>query len=492
MTQRIGFAARWMFETTGSLTHQTARAGLWLTIGDASTRAAAFIKILVLARLLSPADFGIMGVALLVTNWIQYFTELGFNAALIQKRDDIRPYLNTAWTIQVIRTVGLGIVVALGAPLAGRAFGEVAAVPVLQVLALEVLIRGLANPAVVYLRKDLDTRREVAWRATSAVAGLGVGILAAFVLRNVWALVVSLLVASCVDTVMSYWARPYLPSLQIDRARAGELVRFGRWIFSFRAVGFVADNFDALIVGKVLGATPLGYYQMAIQFSLVPASSLGVQLHGVMFPALARIDNDRWRRTAFLRALRISSTIVLPVGLFVTVFGDFIVELALGPTWSGIAPLIGLLVWVGVLRSQMTMINSFLLAIGRPDLHFRATLPKLVILVTGVYPAAIFYGLRGVALLLLAATMAGFSYQIFLLAGSASFSPWDLAATSLGGIIGCLPFAASWVVLAAFSPPMPVVVALSTAGSIALVATAVYTAISGRVATRPPSMGATP
>ena len=145
--------ARWLFETTGSLTHRTARAGLWLAIGDGCARVASILKVIILARLLSPAEFGVMGVALLVTTWVQYFSELGFTAALIHKQGDIRPYLNTAWTIQLVRSAGLTILVIALAPLVGWAFNEAAATAVLQVLAVQLLLQGLTNPAVVFLRK---------------------------------------------------------------------------------------------------------------------------------------------------------------------------------------------------------------------------------------------------------------------------------------------------------------------------------------------------
>lgn len=449
--------ASWLFETTGSLTQRTARAGLWLAIGDGCARIASVAKIIVLARLLAPSEFGVMGVALLVTTWVQYFSELGFNAALIHKQDDIRPYLDTAWTIQLFRSAGMAVLVILGAPVAGWAFNEPMAVPVLQVLALEIAIRGMANPAVVYLRKDLDTRREVAWRMAGMVAGLVVGVPAAFVLRNVWALVLSLIAATIADTIMSYWVKPYRPSLHIDWAKGRELVLFGRWIFFFRTAGFFTSNLDNLVVGKVLGATALGLYQMALQVAVVPTSTFGVHLHGVMFPAFSSIPDESTRRVALVRSLTIVSAIVIPIGLFMTVFGDLLVDLLLGRAWVGIEPVIELLAWVGVMRALMTVISAFLLAVGRPDLDFRAKFPELGILVLFLYPAIVADGIVGVALVLLLATVATLAYQLRLLLRITTFSVRDFASILRGGVLGSLPFAISWlavVLLSSLSVPM--------------------------------------
>ena len=482
-------AARWLFETTGSLTHRTARAGLWLAFGDGCARAAGMLKVIVLARLLSPADFGIMGVALLVTTWVQYFSELGFSAALIHKQDDIRPYLDTAWTVQLLRSVAVAGLVVLASPLVGWAFNETAAVPVLQVLALQIVLQGLSNPAIVYLRKDLEARREVAWRATGIAAGLAVGIPAAFVLRNVWALVLALLAASIVNTVMSYWVRPYRPSLHIDWAKARELMRFGRWIFSYRAVGFFTGNLDSLLVGKLLGATSLGIYQMALQLAVAPTATLGIHVHGVMFPAFSKIEDDRGRRVAFLRALAIVSSVVVPVGLFFTVFGDFAVTLVLGPAWAGVAPLIGILAWVGVSKALTAVISAFMLATGHPEFDLRAAVPRLAILVLCLYPAANVFGLPGVSVVVFAATMAGALYLIVLLLGAVSCSPRDLARSLRGGMIGSVPFAASWVILAVSSPSVPLIAALALGAYLVVLAHAVHGVLAGPGGVGPASVG---
>lgn len=476
---QLGRAAGWLFRTTGSLTHRTARAGLWLAIGDGCARAAGILKVIVLARILSPADFGILGVALLVTTWVQYFSELGFSAALIHKRGDIRSYLNTAWTIQLIRSAAIAGLVVLAAPLVGWAFNEASAVAVLQVLALQIVLQGLVNPAVVYLRKELDTRREFVWRAAGVVAGLAVGIPAAFALRNVWALVLSLLAAAAADTLASYWVKPYVPSLQVDWAKARELARFGRWIFSFRAVGFFTGHLDSLLVGKLLGAPALGVYQMGLQLAVSPIATVGVHLHGVMFPAFATMEDDRGRRFAFLRALAIVSSIVVPVGLFLTVFGEFVVTLVLGQAWAGAGPLIRILAWVGVMKALTIVVSAFLLATGRPDLDFRASLPKLVILALFLYPAASAYGLPGVAVVLVAGTLVAFLYQIVLLLRAVACSPRHLVRSLRGGMIGSVPFAASWVILAVSSASVPMVAALSMTVYLIVVAHALHGVLAG-------------
>lgn len=480
---------QWLFSTTGSLTQRAARAGLWLAMGDVCGRLAGIAKLVILARLLSPADFGIIALAVLVTTWVDHFTEPGFNSALIHQRGDIRPYLDTAWTAQLLRTLALGCVIAATAPAVAWIFAEPYLVPVLRVLAIETVIHGFKNPAVVYFRKDLDTRREMVWTTSAVLAGLLVGIPAAFVFKNVWALVASLLASAITGTAMSYWVHPYRPSLQVEWSKLRELARFGRWVLCFRIVSLFTASLDAVVLGRVVGSAGLGFYQMASQVTAVPVSTIGVHLHGVMFPAFAKIDDDDHRRRALLRVLGLVLTIVVPIGFFLTVFGGFVATLALGPAWHGIERLVEVLAWVGVMRAIMCVISAFLLAAGRPDLDFRSSLPKLLVLALGLYPATVAYGTIGAALVVIAGTAAAFVYQITLILSVVHFSMRDVRRQFRGPVLASLPFAGAWVALSTWTLPVLLIGAAATAISVGVVATSIHAAVSSRGSAQPLTAG---
>jgi lipopolysaccharide exporter len=469
---RLSVMAAWPFSSVGSLTQRTARAGFWLLIGDGIGRIAGFLKLVILARLLAPADFGVMGIALLVTAWAEYFTELGFSAALIQKRGDIRPYLATAWSVHIIRGILLAVIITASASLIGEFFNEPSAVPVIQILALQTAIRGFRNPAVIYLRKELDTRREVVLRLTGAAAGLAAGVPAAFLLRNVWALVLSLLAASLVETLGSFWVRPYRPALQLEWTKAHELIRLGRWMLSLHLVGFITGHLDVLVIGKAVGAVPLGFYQMARQLTLVPLLAVGTHMHGVLFPAFASMDNDALRRLAFLRALAVTSSIAVPVAFFLTIFGDVVVQVALGPKWSGTEDLVMILAWAGTIRAIAHPASALFLAIGNPSLDFKTALPKVAILLALVYPAAQSMGTIGVALTVTAASLASLLYQLVLAARLTRIPTSELSRTFRSGLLASLPLVA-WKPLSLLPSPTMTVV-------LAVVAMAASAAILGR------------
>ena len=209
-----------------------------MVIGNVLNRLAGLIKLGILARLLTPADFGLIGIAMVLIRWFEQFSQTGFNQALIRTSGDIRPYLNTLWTWQVLRGIVLSLVLILAAPVAARFFGHPEASHVIQALAPLIFLRGLTNPAVVYLMRELDFRRVVCWNMWQVFSGLAVAIPMAVISRNAWALVLSLLVGQVVSTIVSYRIHAFRPRFALDWVRVREMSQFGKWIFWNNLVRF--------------------------------------------------------------------------------------------------------------------------------------------------------------------------------------------------------------------------------------------------------------
>ena len=473
---------RWFLGPTASLSHRVTRAGVWLLVGDGLGRGANFVKLVVLARLLSPGDFGLMGVALVVTSIVEYFTELGLNAALVQRRGDIRPFLDTAWVCQIARSIGLASLVLVAAPLAGRFFGEPAAVAIIRTLAVDIVIRGFVNPGVVFLRRDLQTGREVLWRSAGMLAGLVVGVPAALWLRSVWALVISLVTASSVDMLMSYWVHPYRPRLRLEIDKARELMRFGRWISWFRAVAFATTELPGLVVAKAVGVHPLGQFQMARQLGVLPTVTLGTHVHGVMFPALASLTSHDQRRRAFLRALSALSTVTVAFAAVITVFGPWLIEVGLGPQWTGTATPLQILVWAGCVRALTLLNNALIMAMGRPRLDFQATMPNAVILTTLLYPAGLKFGIVGVSLVVAVGAIVTYACQLTILHRHAGIEFRVLARALWGGALASLPIFGVVILPEQGAAATVVVAMIATLVSVVLLVKSLQMSLRGSVA----------
>ncbi len=431
---------KWLFSQGGHLKERVVRGGIWLVMGDVFNRAAGVAKLAVLGRLLAPRDFGLLGIAMVILNAIRYFTETGFNASLIQRSDDIRPYLNTAWTVQILRSTGVALTLAVAAPLGAWFFENTAATAVIRAVGLVTLINGFTNPSVVFLRKDLDLRREVFWKVPGAVAGLLTAVVFGFWFRNVWALVISVIAAQAVETILSFQVVPYRPRLQLDWEKARELFRFGRWIFWFNVVGFFGLYTDSLATAKLLGATALGFYQVASQLSTLPTTQIAMHLRGVMFPAFAQLQKSPDLRRIFLKTAEALAWVVIPLGTFLSVFASPIVWLVLGAKWVSITPVLQVLAWTGVGTALASIANPLLMGIGVPNLAVRNSVLKVAILGVLLYPLAVRYGTLGVALSITSATLAATVYNFALVLRVLEADWWQLMKSFRGGILGSVPF----------------------------------------------------
>jgi O-antigen/teichoic acid export membrane protein len=388
-----------------------------------------------------------MGIALIMLKWLEYFTESGVNDALIQKRGDVRPYLNTAWTVQALRSVGLSLALFFGAPVGAWFFNNHEATSVIRAVALITLLRGLTNPAVIYLRKELEFHKELAWRVSGVTTGVVVGIALALAYRNVWALVLSVIATQVTETVLSYWIVPYRPRPHLDWGKARELFRFGKWIFWMNVIDFLGLYVDSVAIGRMLGATALGYYQTASSVALLATSKIGNPVRGVMFPAFSKLQGTENLRRALLKTLALVFSVAVPLGCFLTVFAEPVVLILLGERWAPIVPAVQILTWAGVAKALKGITGSFFKAVGRPSLTTTASLLRAVLLLVLFYPLIRSFGMTGAAVAFTSATVAATLYQWVVAIRMLRPAGRELAATFKVGVLGSAPFLGAGVLV---------------------------------------------
>jgi PST family polysaccharide transporter/lipopolysaccharide exporter len=352
-----------------------------------------------------------MGAAMVLLQWMDQFTQTGVTQALIQKPADVRPYLDTAFTVQALRGIGLFCALVVAAPLASSFFKTDVTITV-RVAALMLLLRGFNNPAVVFFRRDLDFRRDTMWRAIGTFAGLAVAVVVGVAYRNVWALLLSLIAAQTFETATSYWVSSFRPKFAVDRARSRELFAFGRWVFLSNLVSYFGLYADSLAVGRFLGPANLGSYQVAVQLSMSPIIVFATHVSGVSFPAFSKVENKQQLAAAYLRVIRIFALVTVPVGCMLAVFGRPIVRIVLGPKWLSIANLLPVLSVAGIGMAVAIVSASALMAVGRPDLHFRVSAVRSAVLAVIIYPLLARYGNIGVASAVAVSTMLAACYSV--------------------------------------------------------------------------------
>lgn len=374
-------------------------------------------KLVVLARILAPADFGLMGVALMVLALLETLTVTGFEAALIQRRDAIRSYLNTAWTIELLRKTAIAGLLVLTAPLAASFLGEPAATPIIRALGAAVLISGFINIGVVHFQRELEFQKQFAFQLAGTVTEVGVGIAAALITRDVWALVYGTVAGRAVSVVASYLIHSYRPRFELSWHKARELYSFGKWVVASDLVIYVLNNIDYVVIARMLGTSALGLYRIAFQISQLVATELAMAVSRVMFPtySLLQFDPPRLRR-AYVRSLNAVALGAMPFATLLALLAGDVAPVLLGSQWSGMAGALALLSLAGLLRSLASTTGPLFRGIGRPRLVAALSFARLLVFAPLLYPMTARWGLTGAAAAVLASSLVvqGFSVALGL------------------------------------------------------------------------------
>jgi O-antigen/teichoic acid export membrane protein len=374
-------------------------AGGWAFLARTLVGASGFARTLVLARLLSPQDFGAMGTALVVLAAIEAFTGTGFETALLQRRGDVDGLYDSAFTIQLMRGVALAALLWMVAPSAAAFFHGPVLEPVLRAIGVVLILRGLANPAKLRLFRELRYDTLFWWSLPEIAVGLGSAVVLGIVLRNVWALVIPIIASQAVATVVSHILAQRRPRLALDRAGIREVAHYSKWVFATQAVTFLSLQGDNGFVAKALGIGSLGFYQVAFRIAELPVTGFTEVVSQVALPSLSALHGERDRlRSWYLRAQRV---VLMVHGAFVALillFGGPLTRALLGPRWMPIVPALKILVVAMLLRSVVAMAGTLFNAVGEPRLAYRLHAIRLAIMAAAIYPLSRLMGdLEGVA-----------------------------------------------------------------------------------------------
>jgi O-antigen/teichoic acid export membrane protein len=373
------------------------RGSLWTTVGEVLSGLGLLAAGVLAARVLSPHDFGLMGTAMLALTIVDQFSQTGFHSALVQRENDVESYLDVAFTWHLLRGLLLGAILAALAPLLGRIYAEPMLVPVLLVVAIYPLLTASTNIGQVYFHRKLDFRALALVKLGQTALRIAVFVPAILYFKSVWALVLGVLASALSGVVVSYISHPYRPRLRWDGQRLRELIRYGKWLTGFAAIGFFITYGDNLFVSKYLGIATLGVYQLAFEVSNFPATNITHVLGRIAFPTYARLQRDLPAlRGAFVQMMRATLLLSGPTAMLLFLGADDLVSHVLGKQWTRAIPLIQILVVSGLIRSFAALAGPVFHALGRTDLDFKMNLPRFVCTVLGLWPAAHWFGLEGV------------------------------------------------------------------------------------------------
>ena len=396
---RIGHWAESLWSPGDTLSQRAAQSGVWVFALQGATRVARFIRTIILARLLSPEDFGLMGLALLAVSTLSTFTQTGFSSALIQRRERVEGYLDTAWTFSILRALLLSVALLLAAPFLGGFFDEPAAAPIIRVVAISVLLRGLENIGMLHFQRDLEFAKTFVFEMSSILAELTVVLVSAFLLRSVWALVLGLLAERVARVVASYLIHPYRPTLRLDLGKASQLFGYGKWLSLSHILIFVGSRGDDLVVGKVIGTAGLGLYQLAYKISQPAVTDTTYVIERAAFPTYAKLQGEQTRlRNAYFRIASVSLALSVPAALGILVLGGDFVRLFLGDDWLAMIPAVRILALAALLKSIASTGSPLFKGSGRPQFEFHMQLARAATVGAFIIPFSLRWGIAGGAL----------------------------------------------------------------------------------------------
>lgn len=383
----------------GGLRERTVKSGIWVTAMNVGDRMLQLGSLVVLARLLSPADFGLMGIALVAIHGLQRFTNLGLDEALIKDRDDdVDDYLDTAWVLNLGRGLLIAGVMFLGAPLVASLTGEPRATPILRVIGVSPLLLQLRNPGTVYFKKDLAFEKQFLYTMGASIANFAVAVALAITWQNVWALVFGYMASDVVRTLLSYALHGYRPWPSFDLDIARKLVGYGKWLTGSRIIMFFINEGDDAIVVWLLGAASLGFYQIAYRFAMAPARELTQIVSSIMFPAYSKLQDDvDALRDAFFRTVKITTFVSFPVGFGIIAVAPTFVEAFFGQRWLPMVPVMQIIAVNGILISFTSAFGSVWMARDRPDYLVKVGLIRLPLMVLAMIPLTRAFGITGAA-----------------------------------------------------------------------------------------------
>lgn len=384
---------------------QARRSIYWVTVARVVSKMITSFEGLLLARLLWRSTLGLVAIADLAVSALLLFQELGFNSALIYRRDRTEEAADTAFIAVLGSSAALYLIaVAAAAPMARFLSTDAATasrvVPVLRALALTIPISALGQVQLALMAKALDFKRKVIPEVVSAAVGTAIVVPLAFTGRGVWAIVYGR-VAECITlSVLAWVLSPWRPRLRLNLTLAGEMFDYAKHVIGSQVLIFFITHIDDAFVSRFLGSYPLAGYGLAYKLSNMPATEVTRLFGQVMFPAFSKMqDNVAELRAVFLRTTRYIAYVSIPVSVCIAVFCDDFLDFAYGDKFIDIVWPLRALVVYGLIRSIAANMGGIFKAGGKPNWLFGIAAVRLGVMAVLLYPATVGYGILGVSVL---------------------------------------------------------------------------------------------
>lgn len=388
----------------------------WMGALRASTRLIAFIKIAVFARLLTPSQFGLFGIAALALAFLEIITETGINIFLIQGEGKLEEYLNTAWVVSIVRGLLIGLAMVLAAPIVSSFFGSPESYSLLLLISVVPVVRGFINPAIIKFQKSLEFNKEFLLRFSVYTFDAVIAVIIVFITRSADSLVFGLIAGSIGELILSFAVIKPRPKLAFEFKKVKKIVDRGKWVTGAVFFNYLFREGDDIMVGRLLNTASLGLYRVAYKISTLPITEVADVVIKVTFPVYVRISGDTERlKKAFIKSILGVAAVVIPFGFALFIFTEQIVLIILGKGWLGVVPIVKVLAAFGVFRALTSATNPLFFAVKKQQYVTAVTFAGIVGLALTIVPLIKAYGIVGAGISALIGSIAAVPVSLYFL-----------------------------------------------------------------------------
>lgn len=424
---------------------------VWMLLMKLVIRSLGLISTAILARLLDPADFGIIAITMALFAFIALFAEFGFDTQLIQKQGASSAHYDTAWSLNLCFSLVASVVLLLAAPLMAASYDDPRLLDLLRCAAVLFLFSGLQNIGVANFRKELQFQREFRFLVLPRIAGFLVTIPSAFLLGSYWALLAGIAALKFSSMVLSYAMNSYRPRLCFDHV--AELFQFSKWLIANNVLTFLGARAPNLILGKVLSPEAAGYYSVGRDLPEYIVSDVVGTMNRATFPGYARIADDvAALRTVYLKVVGSLALYVLPASIGICCVADPLVRTLLGDKWLSVIDIIQVLAFGNLFAALSTNSSYVYLSLGLPRVLPLLSALRIVIMLPALVVLSASHGLVGAAYAVVAASMLTSSTSALVLRRKLGLTTHNLVAVFARPVLGTTAMVAALLALDHFVP----------------------------------------
>lgn len=375
-------------------------AATWVLLQQVAVRGLVAVKFLAIGRILGPMAIGRVSVALLAVAIAEALSDTGLAQAVIQGREmPTRSELGAVWTTLLARGVFVALLLVALAPLMASQFHLDGGLLLLQLAALLPLMRGIASPTYFVVQRERHFQHIAAVEIAAAAADCGVGITLALTGAGAYSVLIGMALGEAIKSALTWATMTPRPPLALRWSGIGHYVGFSRWIWASSVVNLVLNQFDKIVVGKMLGPAQLGAYQMSSRLAQMLLADAAIAMSQYLFPTFAAHHRNDARAAArlFKLYLGIAAGGLALIVVVLRLIAEPLFALVLGPQWMPAVPLFRIFVVNMALGALIAVLVAYLRACGDARTAAQASIMQVVVLFSVVPPAMHFHGVTGIA-----------------------------------------------------------------------------------------------